>query len=572
MAKKFNYFDDEPVEEPKQRPSRQPREKKNDDEKKLLISLKAILKSVLMGILLIFGKLIEAVKKLIAKEKTSAKNRRIDGENTEKAIGEEFDFDEEEYEAPRRRIPPFIKGFIAFIIMTALAVVIIVSSVMNSAMKVNNHYNDFKADAGKVCAEYNEKYGIANYKYMSEYEVKGYMLTGLCVVREVDFDNNGKSELLLAYNDNDEYYEEVWGYSGNDFIKLYKMKLPQSDNKNDDIWMTIYSKDDKFYIAEQPLNSKKVIIKRLAGDEFKEKGSATYDVNNFTFKIKSKNATDSFERIRFCVLREYAASTIVDRTLDATDDYLGKTDNKTNSSTSVNSSMEGAYLDIINTYTEKYGKAEYVSNSKMPYINGLAGVNLVDFDGDKTDELVLVYRRTVSQRDEDSSGNYISIEEDKYSCDIYYWNGKNVQLAYQTESIGNLLNNNDSAYYILKTDGNRRFFCYNTFTSENYNNLVSASSKMMRFNGTNFEQEFKASYRTEYGYTQYYIDGELKYKNSFVEQGGYSIPFFDGSDEFDSEKWQVCFLQGKKEWETNIKTQLDKTESTIKSLEQKAGK
>lgn len=571
MAKKFNYFDDEPIEEPRQRQNRQPKEKNNDQEKTILISLKKILTSVLMGVLLVFGKLIEAVKKLIAKEKTSAQNKRIDGENTEKAIEENFDFDQDEYEVPRHRLPPALKGFIAFVVMTVLAVVIIVSTVMNSAIKVNNRHDDFKADAGKICAEYNEKYGIANYKYMSEYEVKGYMLTGLCVVREIDFDNNGKSELLLAYNENDEYYEEVWGYSGKDFVKLYRNKLPQSDNKNDDIWMTIYSKDDKFFIAEQPLNSKKVVIKRLAGDEFKEKGSATYDVNNFTFKMKSKNVTDNFERIRFCVLREYAASTIVDRTLDTTDTYLGKSGNNVGASTSATASMESAYLDIIDIYTDKYGKAEYVSNSKMPHINGLAGVNLVDFDGDKTDELVLVYRRTVSHRDEDSSGNYISIEEEKYSCDIYSWNGRNALLVYQTESIGNLLNDNDSAYYIIKTDGNRKFFCYNTFSSENYNNLVTASSKMMRFNGTNFEQEFKASYKTEYGYTEYYLDGESKYKNSFIDQGGFSVPFFDGTTEFDSEKWQICFLQGKKEWETNIKTQLDKTESTIKSLEQKAG-
>lgn len=554
MAKKFNYFDDEPVEE---------QEKKNNEKKCLIISLKDILVSIGIGILVVFGKIRGFIKPAYKQNGLFQKTKDDNEDYTES------DFDDD-YEGSSE--PSIFKGIIVFLIAVVLLVVIAVIGVINSTARINRHNSDFKEDAGKVCAEYNEKYGIANYKYMSEYEVKGYMLTGLCVVREVDFDNNGKSELLLAYNDNDEYYEEIWGYYRNDFIKLYKAKLPQSDNKNDDIWMTIYSKNDKFYIAEQPLNSKKVIIKRLAGDEFKEKGSATYDADNFTYKIKSQNATDSFEPIKMCVLKEHIASSVVDRTLDTTDSFLGKVEVKKPNSVSTTSSMEGAYLDIINTYTEKYGKAEYVSNSKMPYINGLAGVNLVDFDGDKTDELVLVYRRTVSQRDEDSSGNYISIEEDKYSCDIYYWNGKNVQLAYQTESIGNLLNNNDSAYYIIKTDGNRRFFCYNTFTSENYNNLVTASSKMMRFNGTNFEQEFKASYRTEYGYTKYYIDGESKYKNSFVEQGGYSIPFFDGSDEFDSEKWQVCFLQGKKEWETNIKTQLDKTESTIKSLEQKASK
>ena len=92
---------------------------------------------------------------------------------------------------------------------------------------------------------------------------------------------------------------------------------------------------------------------------------------------------------------------------------------------------------------------------------------------------------------------------------------------------------------------------------------------MMRFNGQSFEQQFKASYETEYGYTKYYIDNEREYKNSFTENGGYTVPFFDGENEFDNSKWNVCFMKGDKEQLNNIKLQLEKTQNTIKSLRQK---
>ena len=92
---------------------------------------------------------------------------------------------------------------------------------------------------------------------------------------------------------------------------------------------------------------------------------------------------------------------------------------------------------------------------------------------------------------------------------------------------------------------------------------------MMRFTGEKFEQQFKASCETEYGYTKYYIDNEREYKNSFAENGGYTVPFFDGSEDFDNAKWNVCFMQGEKNWESNIKLQLEKTKDTIKTLQTK---
>ncbi len=588
--KKYNYFDDdldeqelqeeieELVDSFEEAQENSPAAVERPTKKKSVIyRIIGFFKSIFLGIILLVTNTYKSIKTDIDDTAKEARVEQLkeefveeleaDGESETEARHEaDMAYAEEEEEILQRRtMSPWLRAIIVFIVTVAIIVAIIVTTVMNSANAVNLRHNEFEKDATKVCTEYTEKYGIANYKYMSEYDVKGYMLTGLCIVREVDFDDNGKSELLLCYNDNDEFYEEVWGYKNNKFEQLYHKKVPQSSDRNDDIWISIYSNNDTFYLAEHDENdASKVTLYKLSGGEFKKKSTAVYNTEKFSFAIKSRNVTDNFERIKFAVLRESAASNTVDRTLNATDSYTEKTTSK--AAVKAADTANSAYYELVKEYTEAYGAPTLETNSKMPYISGLAGVNLVDFDGDGQEELMLVYRKTVSERDEDYDGNYVSVEKEKYYCDIYMWNGHNAVQIYQDDGISNLSDDEDSAYYILKKDGNRYFYCSNKFKSDNYGKNISATSRMMQFTGEKFEQQFKASYETEYGYTKYYIDDEREYRNSFAENGGYTVPFFDGGNEFDNSKWNVCFMQGTKEWESNIKLQLEKTNNTIKSL------
>ncbi len=589
--KKYNYFDDdlneqelheeiqELVDDFTETQEQVPAVVEHTPKKKsVLYKIIGFFKSIFLGFVLLVTNTYKTIKNDIDDTAEEARVEQLKEEFIEKleADGEseieaqreaELAYAEEEEEILKRRtIAPWIRAIIVFIIAVAVTVAIIVTTVMNSANAVTSRHNEFEKDATKVCTEYTEKYGIANYKYMSEYDVKGYMLTGLCIVREVDFDDNGKSELLLCYNDNDEYYEEVWGYKDNKFEQLYHKKVPQSTDRNEDIWVSIYSNNNTFYLAEHgESDASKVTLYKLSGGEFKKKSTAVYNSEKLSFAIKSRNVTDNFERIKFAVLRESSASNIVDRTLNATDSYTETTSSKIVKSTDTANS---AFYELVKEYTETYGEPTLESSGKMPYISGLAGVNLVDFDGDGQDELMLIYRKTVSERDEDYDGNYVSVEKEKYYCDIYMWNGHNAVQIYQDDGISNLSDDESSAYYILKKDGNRYFYCSNKFKSDNYGKNVSATSKMMQFTGEKFEQQFKATYQTEYGYTKYYIDDEREYKNSFAENGGYKVPFFDGSEDFDNTKWNVCFMQGDENWESNIKLQLEKTNNNIKILQQ----
>lgn len=590
---KYNYFDDDPEEEKLQEEVQELVDEftESQEQAPTLIEHKpkkhsvihkiiGFFKSIFLGLVLLVTNTYKSIKKDIDDTAEEARVEELKeqyeeeleaaGEAPEQAEHEaDLMYSESEEEILQRRtMSPWLRAIIVFLVAIVLIVVIIVTAVMNSANAVNSRHHEFEKDANKVYTQYTEKYGIANYKYMSEYEVKGYMLTGVCIVREVDFDDNGKSELLICYNDNDEYYEDVWGYKGNDFEQLYHKKVPQSSNRNDDIWVSIYSNGKAFYLAEHSASDlSKVNLFKLSGGKFKKKTTAVYNTEKYSFAMKSRNMTDCFERIKFAVLRENAASTTVDRTLDATDSYTEKTTKKHIQAST--DTAKSAYHAIVKEYTAKYGEAKLETSAKMPYISGLAGVNLVDFDGDGQEELMLIYKRSVSERDEDYEGNYVSVEKEKYYCDIYSWNGHNAIQVYQDDGIGNLYNDEDSAYYILKKDGDRYFYCTNKFKSSDYGRFVSATSKMMRFNGQSFEQQFKASYETEYGYTKYYIDNEREYKNSFTENGGYTVPFFDGENEFDNSKWNVCFMKGDKEQLNNIKLQLEKTQNTIKSLRQK---
>lgn len=590
--KKYNYFDDDIDEKELQKEIEElvddftesqeqvPTLVEHTPKKKSIgHKIAGFFKSIFLGIVLLVTNTYKSIKNDIDDTAEEAKFEELkeqyeqeleaDGESPTEARHEaEMMYAEEEEEILQRRtMSPWLRAIIVFVITVAIIVAIIVTAVMNSANAVSSRHSEFEKDATKVCTEYAEKYGIANYKYMSEYSVNGYMLTGLCVVREIDFDDNGKSELLLCYNDDDEYYEEVWGYKGSKFDRLYHKKVPQSTDRNDDIWISLYSNNKTFYLAEHGSDDvAKVNLLKLSNGEFKKKSTAVYNTEKYSFAIKSRNVTDNFERIKFAVLRESAASNTVDRTLNATDSYTEKTTDKVKNPTDTANS---AYYQIVKDYTAKYGEAKLETKSKTPYISGLAGVNLVDFDGDGQDELMLIYRKTVSERDEDYDGNYISREKEKYFCDIYMWNGHNALQVYQDDGISNLYDDDGSAYYILKKDGNRFFYCSNKFKTDDYGRSVSATSKMMQFKDGKFTQQFKASYQTEYGYTKYYIDDEREYKNSFAENGGYTVPFFDGSTEFDNTKWNVCFLQGGDEWQNNIKIQLDKTKDAVKTLQTK---
>lgn len=439
---------------------------------------------------------------------------------------------------------PVGNGFrlgIAFFLIIAL----VISSFVISINKETKRQHKFNEAAYKVCSDYYNEYGISNYKSLAEYGIKGYMVTGLSYVRELDFDDDSTSELLIIYNDNDIYFAEVWGFDSGEFKQLYSNQITYSTNLNDDVWLAIYNDGRKYCIAEHNLQDiTDVTILKLSGDKFTKKKKASYDPVTLGYSIRNHDETADFEQIKMSVIKEYNAAAITEQVYDTVDSFT--TTKKTNNAplTKKPEGIKGAYWGIIERYNEQYGSASVKSENGYAYIDGLADVELIDFDGDKTNELVLVYRKTLLTRGEDKRGNMITYQEPEYFCEIYKWQGETASMIYQSEGISNMLNSTDTKYLVTKKEDGKALLCKNSFVVENYGRRVNATSRIMELEEDNFTPKMKAEYQTQYGYTEYYLDGRYTYKSTFESKGGFEVPYFNGhDDEYDESVWTVSFVQ-----------------------------
>lgn len=465
-----------------------------------------------------------------------------------------------------------LKHFFIIVMMLVLVIAVTVGIVyifFNSINKENLKSSKFNANAAKVCADYSAQYGNANYENLySTYKVEGYRLVGLCFVRELDFDNDGNSELMVAYNKNGEYYNEVWGLNSTEkFELLFSEKTAQTDKKKDDVYSVLYRTGNKYYIAKfSEKNNNKMSLYQLKSGSFKKKYKCVYDPPTKSYAVDGKDDTDAFERIRYAVLKEEKASACVDETLAIIDGFtVGGVDE---SKPAIESqTLNGAYYSLVQDYNKKYGVSTYKQENGVAYIDGLAVVRMVDFDGDGQNELLLVYRKPVMEMGEKEDGSYMSVEVTKYFCDIYrYASGRAVQI-YSNEGLSNSLNSSTDVYYMLRFADKKAMYCINSFNSTDYGKHITAVSTQLSYDGNEFKTDFKASYQTDYGYSEYFLDGEEVGKTEFNEKG-YVLPFFDGDSDYDKMQFNVTYLQQSSMKIDDMKEIPKKTEKEIQKLNQ----
>lgn len=524
MGKKYNYFDDEPV--TKSRASNRnsassSRTQRGAGRKKAPKDAKEILSTTLVMAKLGSRQAEKAVKSVARKARRSKVARVAK-------------------EAPRKHS---WFGVVFILTITILAIIITVFGAMNTMHKENKRESEFNSAAADVCLKYEDLYGVCNYENMSQYNVSGYRMTGLCYAREIDFDSDNRSELLLCYNTSGGYVVEVWGFDGGDFVQLYHGSAVQTKDVKDPAWFTIYSKNSKYYLCEHNEEDiTDVTLLALHGDGFSKKTTCTYVPDTDEYVIKGQADPMSFDVVRLSVLREIVVSNQTEKTIDIVDSFTGgKRVNQMGSNQT--DMMNREYYSIIQDYQTKYGVGEFKESKGKAYMSGVGYVDVLDFNNDGVNELMIVYRRPVNVRQENYSGSYVAVTVDKYFCDIFSWNGSNAWRVFTSEGISNSLNDDKDNYIMLKVDGKKPQLCLNQFSSSSYGKVINASSKMLAFDGEKFEPSFKASYEKEYGYTTYYIDGDETYHSSFESKGGYSVPMFDGSTTYDSSKYTVIYLQ-----------------------------
>lgn len=458
-----------------------------------------------------------------------------------------------------------LKLFAFFLFL--VAVVIFILAFSHSITAQNEKNSQYYTDAGKVCTEYIKEFGTAKWERLdSDTYGKGMTrLTGLCYARQMDFNRDGDDELMLCYNNRNIYTLEVWGYKGDEFVKLYSEEANHTENNKDGSWIAFHYKNNKYYICKsEPEAPEKVTMYALKGDTFKADGECDYDYRNNIYSVKGKINASDFETIKLSVIKSSKAEVIVNTVTENIDSFNTVSVASIQSQKTPEEIKAEAYYKIIESRNEKYGKGNLVKNEGEPYLDGLSYVSLVDFDGDENEELLLVYRKKIRESATNAyNGEFIIIEKPAYCVEVYSWNGSVAKKVFSRDSISNYLNDSDTNYLMLKTDGKKVDICFNSY-SDVSSHSYTASSRIYEFKDGEFVSTFSAKEENSYGYKDYYLDGKYSYRSDFTEKAFQVPKFLDDSQDYDNSKYTLIYFSG--DGDHGYDSTIENTVKTIQSL------
>lgn len=455
-------------------------------------------------------------------------------------------------------------AFILFIIVVIIFIFIF-SHTINSQNKKNDQ---FYTDAGKVCTDYITDYGSVKWESMPDdtYGKDMARLTGLCYARQMDFDHDGRDELMVVYNNKNVYTLEVWSYVKKEFTKVYSEEANSTQDERDGSWIGLYHKNNKYYICKSEKTApEKVSLYAFKKDSFIKTSACDYDYKNNIYSVNGKINAQDFETIKLSVIKKSRADAITDIVTANIDSFATVSVVNIESQKTPEKLKAEAYYQVIENRNEQYGKAKLKTENGKSYIDGVALVKLVDFNNDGNDELFIAYRKQVKQSATNYyTGEYIVIEEPTYCMEVYSWNGTVAKKIFSKDSVSNLMSDNETNYVMLQKSNNTVDICTNSYSFES-EYTYTASSRIYRINkNEEFEPIFSARTESEYGYMQYYIDNEYTYKSEFEEKA-YRVPMFlDDDGKYDEQKYTVVYLSGDKSERFN--TVIDETVKTIESL------
>ncbi len=448
------------------------------------------------------------------------------------------------YELPNLKAA-FLKltAFILFL----LIIVLFILGFSHSINSQNEKIEKFYSAAGAVCTDYINQYGVPKWETLDsdEYGEDTARLTGLCYARQMDFNNDGDDELMLCYNNKNVYTLEVWGYDGKDFTKLYGDEANTTDDSLDGSRISFYRKNNKYYICKADSQEpEKLTLLTLRGSTFKGSDTCDYDYKNDIYSVDGTINAQDFETIKLSVISSDLAESTIDTVTSNMESFDAVTATTVASQKTEDELKADAYYEIVEDRNEKYGKASVASDNGESYLDGLALVDLIDFDGDGNEELLLVYRKMIKESATNYySGDFIIVEEPSYCVEVYSWNGSVASKIFSRDTISNYLNDSDVNYIILNYDNGKVNLCVNTYTyTDEYN--YSASSRIYKLTDGSFESTFSAREDVSYGYKSYYLDGEYSYRSEF-ESTAYKVPkFLDDSESYDEASYRLVYFSG----------------------------
>lgn len=457
---------------------------------------------------------------------------------------------------------------ITAVVMFFAVIVIFVLSFSHTIFSQNKKINKYYADAGKVCTDYINAYGTVKWEKLDseEYGKNMARMTGLCYARQMDFDRDGSDELMLCYNNKNVYTLEVWGYKGKKFIKFYSDEANKTKSSADGSWISFYYNKNKYYICKSlPDSPDKVTFYALKGDKFKKSGECLYDYKNNIYTIDGEIVPHSFETIKLSAIRTSKAEVITDIVTANIDSFNTVTVGAVQTQKTPEELKAAAYYDIVETRNKKYGSAKAQKKWGSEYLDGVAYVDLIDFNNDKNEELLLVFRKMVKESSTNYyTGDVIIVERPAYCIEVYSWNDTVTKKIFSMDHISNYLNDSDTNYIMLKNNKNSTVdICINSYVSQDEWNYT-ASSRIYSMKDGEFQCVFSAKEEDSYGYKNYYIDGERSYRSEFASRGHKVPKFLDDNQSYDEKEFTLVYFSG--DQASSYGKTVDKTVETIQKL------
>lgn len=461
-----------------------------------------------------------------------------------------------------------IMASVFFVIFILLFILTFAINIYSSANKTNK----FIKDASTVCTKIMSNYGVGKTENLDiTYGENIYRLTGLSFARQMDFNGDNSPELLLAYDDNGIYYVEVWGYDRKDFVKLYSEKANfDEEYLTTGSSISIYHHNSKYYIGKLSTEEKgKMDLYSLSRNKFKKSKSCDYDIANDIYAVKNKINSTEFETIKLSFISPTRAEKTIETTHALLDEFGAENIAQIEKEKTEEEKKAEAYYNIIEKYNNKYGKANFKTYGKTSFVDGLAVVDLIDFNADGNKELLLIYRHNKKVSSRGKEGDLFIKEIPTYYMDVYCWNGTTAKLCYENEGLNVYQESKkNETFYILQKSGDKTNICSNSYVfGENSKRVWRATSKILTMNEeNNFKNSFVAVANCNYGHMTYKINDKKVYRKDF-ESKGYVVPYFcNDSNSYDSSKFIVTVLETDYQNSSKIQSIVSKTESIIKEI------
>lgn len=274
-----------------------------------------------------------------------------------------------------------------------------------------------------LCMKYQRKYGAPGHRKWGDEDI--YDLTGLCAVKLMDFDGDGNEELLLGYADQAsgvQYAYEVWAWQENKLIQV--LEPTGSMHSNGELaWIQTVVKDGKIYIWGYSYDEFIEQYLCMKDGKFTAEYEIECDFVSPTVKLNGKDVNttvwhdleDEFgwyaesglqyrddQKGTINIPLGFVQKSETNAVLEMTQTTLETLKERGTEKSTKNAEQCQAYYDLCMKYQEKYGRPGYKDISNVLAsdtwerwdtvgLTGLCVVELIDFNNDGNQELVLGY-------------------------------------------------------------------------------------------------------------------------------------------------------------------------------------